>query len=195
MSAVDPNFQVETRLDSDAYLNIVTVHYMLHQKSSIRALYVLGVGLAVCIWFLAARGNYAGLSALGAGLFSLAVILLLVPYWDRFAARRVCRRMHRGAVRAAEKSRIYLLPVRYRFYDGHMDISDRTGRVELPYQKVTDLVETAGYFLVFYSGNTMCIPARKRDFTTGDCREFGPFLEARCNRKPVFFDLSRPSGR
>ena len=35
---MEPNFQVETAHDQDAYNNMVTAHYMLHEKNSIKSL-------------------------------------------------------------------------------------------------------------------------------------------------------------
>ena len=55
---MEPNFQVETAHDQDAYNNMVTAHYMLHEKNSIKSLYALAVVLALCVWWIAAGGNY-----------------------------------------------------------------------------------------------------------------------------------------
>lgn len=189
MTPMEPKFQVETRHDSDAYNNMITVHYMRHQKNSVKALYVLGVVLALFIWFAAARGNYMSLSALGTGIFCLALILLAVPYVDRMAARNVCRRMLRGAVKSAGKGHTLGLPTRYRFYEDRLDASDSGGCVETPYAEVTDLVETDGYFLLYLESG-QCILARKKDFTVGTSEDFKPFISERCGKEMAFFEMS-----
>lgn len=191
---MEPIFQAETRHDTDAYNNMVTAHYMLHQKNSVKALYVLGVALALIIWFLASGGNFANLSALGTGIFTLALILLAVPYVDRFSAAQVCARMLRGVVRSAQKNGSYGLATRYRFYEDRLDAADKAGCVETPYQKVKDLVETRDYFLIFLESG-QCILTRKTDFTLGDPAEFKPFLTARCGREMLFFEMPRRRGR
>lgn len=191
---MEPRFQVETAHDADAYNNMVTTHYMLHQKNSIKLLYVLGVVLALGIWWLASGGNPANLRALGTGIFFLAVILLLVPYLDRFAARQVCQRMLRGIVKAARKGKTMGLPTRYRFFDDHLDAADSAGSVETPYAKVTDLVETQGYFLVFLESG-QCILARKKDFTKGAAEEFKPFISGACGREMTFYEMETPRRR
>lgn len=189
MTSMEPNFQVETRHDSDAYNNMITVHYVRHQKNSIKALYALGVVLALFVWFISAGGNYASIRALGTGIFSLALILLAVPYVDRIAAKNVCRRMLRGAVKAAEKGDTYGLPTRYRFYEDHLDATDSAGCVESPYSKVTDLVETDGYYLLFLESG-QCILARKTDFTVGTSKDFKPFISRCCGKEMAFFEMS-----
>ena len=72
---MEPLFQVETAHDADAYRHMVTVHYMLHQKNPVWALYALAVVLALFIWWMAAAGNYTSLSALGTGVFCLPGLL------------------------------------------------------------------------------------------------------------------------
>ena len=101
---MEPNFQVETAHDQDAYNNMVTAHYMLHEKNSIKSLYALAVVLALCVWWIAAGGNYTSIRALGSGITTLAIVLLLVPYVDRFAARQVCHRLLDRVVKAAKKT-------------------------------------------------------------------------------------------
>lgn len=191
---MEPIFQVETRHDSDAYSNMITVHYMRHQKNSIKSLYVLGIALAAAIWLITANGSFTSLRALGTGIFSLALILLAVPYVDRIAAQNVCRRMLRSAVKAAEKGDTYGLPTRYRFYEEHLDASDSAGCVETPYTKVTDLVETADYDLIFLESG-QCILARKTDFTLGTAADLKPFLAQRCGREMDFFEMPRRNRR
>ena len=107
---MEPNFQVETAHDQDAYNNMVTAHYMLHEKNSIKSLYALAVVLALCVWWIAAGGNYTSIRALGSGITTLAIVLLLVPYVDRFAARQVCHRLLDRVVKAAKKKKIKRQP-------------------------------------------------------------------------------------
>ena len=152
---MEPNFQVETAHDQDAYNNMVTAHYML----------------ALCVWWIAAGGNYTSIRALGSGITTLAIVLLLVPYVDRFAARQVCHRLLDRVVKAAKKNKFYGIPTRYRFYDDKLDASDSAGSVETPYSQVTDLVETERYFLVFLKSG-QCVLARKTDFTVGEAADF-----------------------
>ena len=138
---MEPLFQVETAHDADAYRHMVTVHYMLHQKNPVWALYALAVVLALFIWWMAAAGNYTSLSALGTGVFCLALFLLAVPYVDRSAAKRVCHRMEKQVVKAAKKNDAYAKPIRYRFFEDHLDAADSAGSSETPYGQITDLVE------------------------------------------------------
>lgn len=187
---MEPIFQVETAHDTDAYNNMVTAHYMRHQKNSIKALYALGVVLGLCIWLMVSGGNLRDLRALGTGIFFLALILLLVPYLDRFAALQVCKRMLRSIEKAARKNKIYALPTRYRFYEDHLDASDNSGTVETPYTKVKDLVETEDYFLLFLE-SSQCILARKKDFTLGDADGFQAFIAGACGRELAFFPMPR----
>lgn len=187
---MEPLFQVETAHDADAYGNMVTVHYMLHQKNPIWTLYLLAVVVAVAIWWLAAAGNYTSLSALGTGIFCLALFLLGVPYVDRSAAQRVCRRMEKQVVKAARKNGAYGKPIRYRFFDDHLDSADGAGSTETPYDQITDLVETDGYLLVFLKSG-QCVLARKRDFTLGDPAGLFPFLAQRSGKTPRTFQMPR----
>lgn len=187
---MEPLFQVETAHDADAYGNMVTVHYMLHEKNPIWALYILAVVVAAAIWWLAAAGNYTSLSALGTGIFCLAFFLLGVPYVDRFAAQRVCRRMEKQVVKAARKNGAYGKPIRYRFFDDHLDSADSAGSTETPYDQITDLVETAGYLLVFLKSG-QCVLARKKDFTLGDPAALFPLLEQRSGKTPRTFQMPR----
>lgn len=191
---MEPIFQVETAHDTDAYNNMVTTHYMRHQKNSIKALYALGVVLGLCIWLLLSGGNFANLRALGTSIFFLALILLLVPYLDRFAALQVCRRMLRSIEKSARKNKTYALPTRYRFYEDRLDASDSSGSVETPYTKVKDLVETENYFLLFLE-SSQCILARKKDFTVGSAADFKAFIAGACGREMAFFQMPRRRGR
>lgn len=109
----------------------------------------------------AAGGNYTSIRALGSGITTLAIVLLLAPYVDRFAARQVCHRLLDRVVKAAKKNKFYGIPTRYRFYDDKLDASDSAGSVETPYSQVTDLVETERYFLVFLKSG-QCVLAAKR---------------------------------
>ena len=185
---MEPLFQVETTHDADAYRHMVTVHYMLHQKNPVWALYALAVVLALFIWWLSAAGNYTSLSALGTGVFCLAFFLMAVPYVDRSAARRVCRRMEKQVVKAARKNGAYGKPIRYRFFEDHLDAADSGGSSETPYDQITDLVEAGGYLLVFLKSG-QCILARKKDFTLGGPAGLFPFLEARSGKAPRTFQM------
>ena len=178
---MEPNFQVETAHDQDAYNNMVTAHYMLHEKNSIKSLYALAVVLALCVWWIAAGGNYTSIRALGSGITTLAIVLLLVPYLDR-------------VVKAAKKNKFYGIPTRYRFYDDKLDASDSAGSVETPYSQVTDLVETERYFLVFLKSG-QCVLARKTDFTVGEAADFKDFLTRACGRDMRFFEMPKRNGR
>lgn len=178
---MEAKFQVETVHDQEAYRNMVTVHYMLHQKNSVKILYVLGALLALCVWWSAGNGRFASLGGFGAGLMTLAVSFLAIPYIDRFAARRVCARLLDRVVKGAKKNKTFGIPTRYRFYEDRLDASDGVGTVETLYSQVTDLVETQGYYLVFLQSG-QCILARKSDFTAGTAAELGPFLSAACGR-------------
>ena len=191
---MEPNFQVETAHDQDAYNNMVTAHYMLHEKNSIKSLYALAVVLALCVWWIAAGGNYTSIRALGSGITTLAIVLLLVPYVDRFAARQVCHRLLDRVVKAAKKNKFYGIPTRYRFYDDKLDASDSAGSVETPYSQVTDLVETELYFLVFLKSG-QCVLAPKTDFTVGEAADFKDFLTRACGRDMRFFEMPKRNGR
>lgn len=186
---MEPLFQVETAHDADAYRHMVTVHYMLHQKSPVWTLYALAVVLALFIWWMAAAGNYASLSALGTGVFCLAFFLLGVPYVDRSAAKRVCRRMEKQVVKAAKKNDAYAKPIRYRFFEDHLDAADSAGSSETPYGQITDLVETEDYLLIFLQSG-QCILARKRDFTLGDPAGLFPLLSQRSGKTPRTFRMT-----
>lgn len=185
---MEPLFQVETAHDADAYRHMVTVHYMLHQKNPVWALYALAVVLALFIWWMAAAGNYTSLSALGTGVFCLALFLLGVPYVDRSAAKRVCRRMEKQVVKAAKKNGAYGKPIRYRFFDDHLDSADSTGSTETPYDQITDLVETDSYLLIFLKSG-QCLLVRKTGFTLGDPAGLFPFLEAHSGKAPRTFQM------
>lgn len=189
---MEPLFQIETAHDADAYANMVTVHYMLHQKNPVWALYVLAVVAAAAIWWLAAAGNYTSIGALGTGIFCLAFFLLGVPYVDRFAAQRVCRRMEKQVVKAARKNGAYGRPIRYRFFEDHLDAADAGGSTETSYTEITDLVETDGYLLVFLKSG-QCILARKRDFTLGDPAALFPLLAQHSGKSPRAFQMPRRS--
>ena len=185
---MEPLFQVETAHDADAYRHMVTAHYMLHQKNPTWALYALAVVLALFIWWIAAAGNYTSLSALGTGVFCLAFFLLAVPYVDRSAALRVCRRMEKQVVKAAQKNGAYGKPIRYRFFEDHLDSADSGGSTETSYDQITDLVETGGYLLVFLRSG-QCILARKKDFTQGDPAGLFSFLAQRSGTSPRAFQM------
>lgn len=185
---MEPLFQVETAHDAESYRHMVTAHYMLHQKNPIWALYALAVVLALFIWWMAAAGNYTSLSALGTGIFCLALFLLAVPYVDRSAALRVCRRMEKQVVKAARKNGAYGKPIRYRFFEDHLDSADSGGSTETAYDQITDLVETEGYLLVFLKSG-QCILARKKDFTQGDPAALFPLLEQRSGKIPRTFRM------
>lgn len=187
---MEPIFQVETAHNEDAYNNMVTTHYMLHQKNSVKLLYVLAAALGVLVWWFSAAGNYASIGALGGGIMTLAIAFLAVPYVDRFSAQQVCRRMKQNVVKAAKKSKIYGIPTRYRFYEDRLDASDGSGCVETAYSRVTDLVETEGYYLIFID-NGQCILARKTDFTVGDPEGFTAFMEKACSRKMTAFEMPK----
>lgn len=187
---MEPIYQIETAHNEEAYHNMVTVHYMRHQKNSVKLLYGLAVVLALLVWYMTAGGDYGSIRALGAGIFALAVILLLVPYIDRFSAAQLCRRMKDTVVKAAKKNGIYGIPTRYRFYADRLDAADGAGCVETPYSRVTDLVETEGYFLLFID-NGQCILARKSDFTKGAADEFSAFLPQAVGKKMDFFEMTR----
>ena len=180
---MEPRFQVETRHGEEAYRDMAAVHFMRHKKNphSTMMLYVLGVVLAAVVWFAAAEGDYTSVSALGAGIFTLAAAWLLTPYIDRFSAQRVCQRLADTTIRAAKKAHTFGIPTRYRFYEDHMDAADGAGCIETPYSKVTDLVETQHYFLLF-DNDGKCVLARKSDFTLGDPKDFSPFLSSVCGR-------------
>lgn len=186
---MEPLFQVETAHDANAYRHMVTVHYMLHQKNPVWALYALAVVLALFIWWMAAAGNYTSLSALGTGVFCLAFFLLGVPYVDRSAAKRVCRRMEKQVVKAAKKNDAYAKPIRYRFFDDHLDAADSTGSSQTPYTQTTDLVETEDYLLIFLQSG-QCILARKKDFTLGDPAGLFPLLSQRSGKTPRTFRMT-----
>ena len=85
---MEPNFQVETAHDQDAYNNMVTAHYMLHEKNSIKSLYA-AVVLGSCAFGGFAGGNYTR-SELWLRITTLAISLLSLM--DRFAARQ-CHRL------------------------------------------------------------------------------------------------------
>ncbi|WP_297716428.1 YcxB family protein [Intestinimonas sp.] len=185
---MEPIFQVETAHDTDAYAHMIAAHYILHQKNPIWVLYALAVVLALAIWWIAAAGNYASIRALGTGIFCLAVFLLAVPYVDRSAAKRVCRRMEKQVVKAARKNGAYGKPIRYRFFDDHLDAADSAGSSDTPYDQIVDLVETDGYLLVFLKSG-QCILARKKDFTLGDPAALFPFLAQRSGKTPRTFQM------
>ena len=92
---------METAHDQDAYNNMVTAHYMLHEKNSIKPVCPRRRTGPVRLG-IAAGGNYS-IRALGSGITTLAIVLLLVPYVDRFAARQVCHRLLDRVVKAAKK--------------------------------------------------------------------------------------------
>lgn len=187
---MEPIFQVETAHNEDAYNNMVTVHYMRHQKNSVKLLYGVAAVLAVMVWYFTAGGNYTSIRALGSGIFTLAIIALLVPYIDRFSAGQVCHRMKQTVVKAAKKNDIYGIPTRYRFYEASLDASDGQGCVETAYSRVTDLVETEGYYLLFID-NGQCILARKSDFTLGTADDFAAFISRATGKKMDFFEMPK----
>lgn len=191
---MEPNFQIETAHDKDAYRNMVTAHYMLHQKNSIKLLYVLAAVLGVVVWWMVAAGNLASMRALGSGLATGAIAMLCVPYIDGFAARQVCSRLFDRVVKAAKKNRFYGIPTRYRFYEDKLDASDGAGCVETPYGEVTDLVETQGYYLLFIKSG-QCILARKTDFSLGTAEDFKPFISKACDREMRPFEMPKKKRR
>ena len=178
---MEPRFQVEAVHDREAHRNMVTVHYMLHQKNSVKALYAVGALLALCVWWTTANGDLTSIRALGTGLLTFAVLFLAIPYIDRFAARQGCARVLGRVVKGAKKSKTFGIPTRYRFYEDRLDASDSEGTIETPYSQVTDLVETQGYHLIFLQSG-QCIVARKSDLTLGTPEELGPFLAEACGR-------------
>lgn len=187
---MEPIFQVETAHNEDAYNDMVTVHYMRHQKNSVKMLYALAIGLALLVYGMTAGGNWTSIRAVGSGVFTGAVALLLVPYIDRFSAKQVCRRMKDSVVKGAKKNGIYGIPTRYRFYETAMDAADGSGSVETEYSRITDLVETEGYFLLFVD-NGQCILARKADFTQGSADDFSAFIAKAAGKKMDFFEMPK----
>lgn len=187
---MEPLFQVETAHDADAYANMITVHYMLHQKNPVWTLYVMAVVVAAALWWLVADGDYTSLAALGIGFSCLAFFLLGVPYLDRFSAQRVCRRMERRLVKAVRENGTYGKLIRYRFFEDHLDSADSVGGAESSYDQITDLVETEGYLLVFLKSG-QCILAQKKDFTLGDPAALFPFLAQRSGKTPRIFQMPR----
>lgn len=185
---MEPNFQIETAHNKEAYRTMVTAHYMLHQKNSIKLLYGLAAVLGVMVWWVVAAGNYGSMRALGSGLATGAIALLCVPYIDRFAANQVCSRLLDRIVKAAKKNKFYGIPTRYRFYEDKLDASDGAGSVDTPYDEVTDLVETTDYFLVFVKSG-QCILARKTDFTLGTAEDFKVFIAKACGRDMRPFEM------
>lgn len=187
---MEPKFQVETAHNEDAYKNMLTVHYMRHQKNkhSLLMLYAVCVFLGAVVWYFSAGGNYTSIRALGAGIFVAAVTCILAPTLDRFSAARVCQRLTQTATKAAKKNKIFGLPTRYRFYDDRLDAADNAGCVETPYSQINDLVETKDYFLLF-AVDGKCVLIRKSDFTLGTPEDFSAFIGPACGRKLEFFEM------
>lgn len=191
---MEPNFQVETRHNEDAYKSMITVHYMRHKKNkySDKLLYLVGALLAAVVWYMTAGHNYRSIRALGAGLMTLAIFWLLVPYLDRVSAQNVCRRLANTTIKSAQKNKIFGIPTRYRFYADRLDAADGEGSVETLYADITDMVETEDYFILF-GKDGRCILARKSDFTVGTPEAFSAFIATACGRKLDFFEM--PSRR
>ena len=185
---MEPIFQVETAHDREAYRNLITVHYMFHEKTPIGALYIFGVMLGAAVWWMVSDGQTTTVRAIGAGLMTLALFWLATPHIDKFCAGQVCARMLERAIKGAKKGGSYGLPTRARFYEDSLDVSDQAGTVKAAYSEITDLVETEGYYLVFLRG-TQCVLVPKGGFIQGEASDFRPFIEAVSGRTMREFQI------
>ena len=171
-------FCVENDHDARAFEALAAAEFRLYRQRRGGLLWCAAVGVPVFLLSLIWKGTGSPgptwcLRVLAA---VFAAALVLPVRWRRELRLRDARAR---ALEEAEQNWEYGLE--YAFFDTYFKVWGHEGTRIVYYGAVTDLVETADYFLIFLDGaNAHAI--RKADFTRGDPVRFAAFLSGACAR-------------